>query len=114
MAVCKCGCGSPVKRGRAFVDKVHQLAWMDAGGARQMNALQPLEAKIKGGSVAGQEANESGRLRQASLRGAARSREIAERYRAQRTTPPTKKELDTLMASGRGSASHHPDETDPQ
>jgi hypothetical protein len=94
MAVCKCGCGSAVKRGRAFVDKEHQLAWMNAGGAREMNALQPLEAKIKGGSISGQEASASGRLRQASLQGAARSREIAERYRAQHGQPAKAEELD--------------------
>jgi hypothetical protein len=94
MAGCTCGCGSAVKRGRAFVDKEHQLAWMNSGGAREMNALQPLEAKIKGGSVAGREASASGRLREASLQGAARSREIAERYRAQRHAPAPNKELD--------------------
>jgi hypothetical protein len=91
MALCKCGCGSAVKHGRAFVDKEHQLAWMNAGGAREMNALQPLDAKIKGGSVAGREASASGRLREASLQGAARSREIAERYRAQRRAPAPNK-----------------------
>ena len=95
MAVCKCGCGSTVKSGRAFVDKEHQLDWMNAGGAREMNALQPLEAKIKGGSVAGQEASASGRLRQASLQGAARSREIAEQYRAKRGEPAKRKKLDS-------------------
>lgn len=84
-----------MKRGRAFVDKEHQLDWMNAGGAREMNALQPLEAKIKGGSVAGQEASTSGRLREASLQGAARSREIANRYRAKRGDAAKRRKLDS-------------------
>jgi len=65
----------------------HQLEWMIAGGAREMNALQPIEAKEKGGSVAGKQAAETGRLREASLKGAARLREIAARYRKARGLP---------------------------
>jgi hypothetical protein len=33
MAICRCGCGDPVKGRRVFVNKEHQLAWMLRGGA---------------------------------------------------------------------------------
>jgi hypothetical protein len=82
MALCKCGCGEPVKRGRVFVNKEHQLDWMNRGGARELNALQPEAAKVKGGTMAGREAVATGRLRQAGLKGAIRSREIADQWRA--------------------------------
>lgn len=78
---CRCGCGAAVRRGRSFVDKVHQLRWMAAGGASEMNALQPLAAKQRGGAVAGTAAAESGRLREAAAKGGRISREIAERVR---------------------------------
>jgi len=67
-----------------FVDKEHQLAWMHAGGAAELNALQPLEAKRLGGSVAGRQAARSGRLTEAGLKGAQRSREIAAKFRRSR------------------------------
>jgi hypothetical protein len=67
---------------KSFVDKEHQLAWMDRGGATAMNAMQPAESKVRGGSVSGTRAAESGRLAEAGLKGAARAREIAEVYRA--------------------------------
>jgi hypothetical protein len=82
---CKCGCGTPVTGRRVFLNKEHQLEWMLAGGAREMNALQPVEAKQLGGSLAGAEAAHSGRLAEASRKGAARSREIAENLRSRRT-----------------------------
>ena len=82
---CRCGCGLPVKGRRVFVNKEHQLDWMVAGGARQMNELQPLEAKQLGGSVAGSEAAASGRLAEAGEKGAARSREIAAEFRKRRS-----------------------------
>ena len=85
MAVCKCGCGATVKSGRTFVDKEHQLEWMLAGGARDLNALLPPEARVRGGLVAGHEAQASGRLAEAGRQGGARSREIAERFRARRS-----------------------------
>lgn len=81
---CKCGCGEPVKKGRVFVNKEHQLAWMIDGGASQMNALMPDEARVLGGKITGTHAAESGRLREAGLKGAARSREIAERFHKDR------------------------------
>ena len=83
MTLCKCGCGcgETVKRGRTFVNKEHQLQWMVAGGASEMNAIQPLEAKVKGGHTQGQRSYESGKLREAGEKGAAVSREIAERFR---------------------------------
>jgi hypothetical protein len=79
---CRCGCGEPVRGKRVFVDKVHQLNWMAAGGAREIGALQPLEAKKLGGQVAGRIAAESGRLPEAARKGGARAREIAARWRA--------------------------------
>lgn len=78
---CKCGCGEPVKGRRVFVDKEHQLRWMLAGGAREMNALQPIEAKQAGGQTAGTYSRDSGRLAEAGLKGAQRSHEIAEEFR---------------------------------
>ena len=82
MTVCKCGCGEPVKKGRVFVNKDHQLDWMYRGGAREMNILQPEEAKARGGKTSGRQAAESGRLLDAAMKGGATSREIAERFRA--------------------------------
>jgi hypothetical protein len=84
MALCRCGCGTPVKGKRVFVDKEHQLAWMSNGGASELNALQPLDAKVRGGLTAGQQAADTGRLTEASHKGAERAREIAERLRAAR------------------------------
>jgi hypothetical protein len=66
-----------VKRKRVFVNKEHQLQWMRAGGARDLNALQPLEAKERGGYAAGTQAAATGRLYEAAKKGGARSREIA-------------------------------------
>lgn len=81
---CKCGCDTPLKGRRVFVNKEHQLRWMLDGGAREMNALQPIEAKQLGGAIAGREAAESGRLAEAGEKGGARSREIAARFRSKR------------------------------
>ena len=71
-----------MRRGRVFVDKEHQLTWMHAGGAREIAALQPIEDKRRGGRIAGERAAQSGRLADASAKGGARSREIAEELRA--------------------------------
>jgi len=54
---------------------------MVAGGASEMNKLQPIEAKQLGGRIIGKQAAESGRLAEAGKIGAARSREIAEDFR---------------------------------
>jgi general stress protein YciG len=81
MRECRCGCGQTVTGRRVFVDKEHQLDWMRAGGARELNALQPVEAKALGGSITGREAHRSGRLAEAAKKGGQRSREIAERHR---------------------------------
>jgi general stress protein YciG len=81
MGECRCGCGAQVRGKRVFANKEHQLAWMSAGGAAEMNRLQPIEAKIRGGAVAGREAADSGRLAEAGMKGAERSREIAESFR---------------------------------
>lgn len=82
MATRKCGCGQTVKSGRVFVNKEHQLEWMVQGGASEMNALLPHEVKVRGGLTAGHQAADSGRLLDASVKGAAKSREIAEAFRA--------------------------------
>lgn len=73
-----------MRRGRVFVNKEHQLDWMAAGGAREIGALQPIEAKQEGGRVAGQLALDSGRLAQASRKGGRRAREIAKHWRTTR------------------------------
>jgi hypothetical protein len=83
---CKCGCGEPVKKGRMFVNKEHQLELMVNGGASEMNAMMPEEARAKGGEVAGKQSAESGRLHDAALKGAARSREIAEQFHRNRSS----------------------------
>jgi general stress protein YciG len=81
--LCKCGCGLAVPRSnRAFVDKSHQLDWMAAGGAAEMNEMQPIEAKRLGGHVAGSEARDSGRLADAGLKGAERAAEITREWKA--------------------------------
>lgn len=49
---------------------------MRAGGAREMNALMPEEAREAGGRTAGELAARLGRLRGASEKGTARIREI--------------------------------------
>jgi hypothetical protein len=84
MKVCRCGCGRSVNGRRVFVNKEHQLEWMVNGGARELNSLQPLEAKVRGGQVAGEHAAASGRLADASQKGAAKAHEIAERFRQMR------------------------------
>jgi general stress protein YciG len=84
MKSCKCGCGQAVKSGRVFVNKEHQLDWMDRGGASEMNALLPVEVRQRGGHTTGVKAVESGRLLEAARKGGARSREIAARFRAKR------------------------------
>ena len=70
-----------MKKGRVFVDKEHQLSWMLAGGARELNALLPEKARVLGGQIAGREAASSGRLLDAAKKGGARSREIADDFR---------------------------------
>ncbi len=80
LVACKCGCGQTVKRGRKFVDKEHQLAWMHAGGASEMNAQLPHEVRVRGGQTAGIQARENGRLYEAAIVGGARSREIARAF----------------------------------
>src|SRR5688500_9778504 len=78
---CKCGCGARVSRRRAFVNKEHQLRWMREDGASALNALQPLEAKARGGHTTGTAAVASGRLLEAAKLGGAKAREIAEATR---------------------------------
>lgn len=82
MHTCKCGCGSPISKRRVFLNKAHHLAWMYAGGAREMNALLPDEVRQRGGQTTGREAHNSGRLKEAARKGGARSREIAAEVRA--------------------------------
>jgi hypothetical protein len=82
MRACKCGCGEAVKNRRVFVNKEHQLMWMHAGGAREMNALLPDEVRQQGGRTAGKQLAASGQLQEAAKKGGARSREIAAKVRA--------------------------------
>lgn len=84
---CGCGCGAvlPVsqgKRQRKFVNKEHHLDWMVAGGASQMNAAQPIEAKKLGGHVAGTALRDTGHLAEIGKLGVARSLEISAEWRA--------------------------------
>lgn len=79
---CRCGCGQAVGRRRTFVNKEHQLRWMSEGGASELNALQPIEAKILGGSISGKNAAESGRLDEMRPKAIDAVREITERFRA--------------------------------
>jgi hypothetical protein len=81
MALCRCGCEEPTKGRRVFIDKEHQLRWMRDGGARELNQLQPIEAKQAGGTVSGMLARDTGRLAKAAVEGGRVSREIAERGR---------------------------------
>ena len=83
MNACKCGCGAAVGKRRVFLNKEHQLAWMHAGGAREMNSLLPDEVRQRGGHTAGSRLASSGRLLEFSKKGGARSREIADIVRAQ-------------------------------
>jgi hypothetical protein len=50
----------------------------------ELNALLPDEARVKGGRHAGRDARASGRLLDAARKGGARSREIAEAFRARK------------------------------
>lgn len=84
MRTCKCGCGESVKGRRTFVNKEHQLAWMYAGGARELNSLLPHEVRERGGHTSGTLASQSGRLREASVKGGQRSKEIAAKVRSRR------------------------------
>lgn len=81
MRSCKCGCGREVPARRMFVDKIHQLAWMHAGGARELNALLPDDVRRRGGRTSGRLAQQSGRLADAARKGGTRSREIAAEFR---------------------------------
>ncbi len=48
MIQCKCGCGAVVKKGRVFLNKEHQIRWLNAGGAAELNALLPDEVRVRG------------------------------------------------------------------
>jgi hypothetical protein len=90
MTTCRCGCGAPIRGKRVFVDKAHQLAWMRAGGAGELNALLPQAVREAGGRTSGRLAAESGRLADASALGIARIREItAEVQGGPGSTPPS-------------------------
>jgi hypothetical protein len=81
---CKCGCGEQVKGNRKFVNKEHQMEWMVSGGAREIGALMPIEARQAGGRTAGSAQAASGALAEAGRRGAERAREIAADWRRRR------------------------------
>lgn len=82
---CKCGCGKDVVPPRRYVSKEHQIEHMLAGEAKRLNQQQPVEAKKRGGSVAGTRAAKSGRLASAGQKGALRAREIAAEVRQRRS-----------------------------
>jgi hypothetical protein len=84
MATCKCGCGAPIKGKRVFLDKEHQLAWMQAGGGAELAALLPDDARSRGGKTAGNKAVVSGHLREAARLGGRRVHEIAAACRTKR------------------------------
>lgn len=86
MQSCKCGCGELTKGRRVFVNKEHQLTWMHAGGAREMNALLPLEVRQRGGHTAGTLHVSSGVQAKAAKKGGARAKEIAAAVRARRSS----------------------------
>lgn len=79
---CRCGCGQPVGRRRVFVNKEHQLRWLAEGGARELNALQPIEAKALGGATSGKNAAASGRLDEIRPKAVEAVREITARFRS--------------------------------
>jgi hypothetical protein len=79
---CRCGCGEPVRGRRTFVNKEHQLRWLAAGGAKELNALQPLEAKSRGGATSGRNAAGSGRLDEMRPKAVEAVREITARFRS--------------------------------
>jgi hypothetical protein len=81
---CKCGCEQLVASRRVFVNKAHQLEWMLAGGAREIGALEPPEARARGGMVAGRMTADSGKLAAAGKLGGQRAREIAVELRRKR------------------------------
>lgn len=81
MNKCKCGCDLAVRKGRVFVNKEHQLNWLNAGGASELNALLPDEVRVRGGHTAGAAALKSGQLSKASQLGAAKVRAIAQQMR---------------------------------
>jgi len=82
--LCKCGCGDQMRGKRVFVDKEHQLVWMHAGGARELNALLPDDMRVRGGKTAGRVSVDSGHLGEARSLSVARTREITEEFRRKR------------------------------
>ncbi len=82
---CRCGCGESVSGKRVFVNKEHQLTWMAAGGAREIGALEPPEARARGGHVAGTILRDTGQLADAGRKGGQKAKEIAERWRETRS-----------------------------
>jgi hypothetical protein len=86
---CKCGCRAAVKPGRTFVDKEHQLEWMLAGGGRELNALQPFEAKQRGGKVAGDLGVSTGQLAEKAKAGGRRAALQGDRRRVPAAGEPS-------------------------
>lgn len=78
---CKCGCGQTIKSSKKYADKEHQLRHMRAGEASRLNSMQPIDAKKRGGAVAGRAAVVSGRLLEAGRKGAAKAAAVAEALR---------------------------------
>lgn len=82
---CMCGCGQQVPKGnKSFVNRMHQWEWMEAGGAAQIGALQPLEAKQDGGRRAGAQARDSGRLADMAEKGREQQARMYEEWKQRR------------------------------
>lgn len=79
--LCKCGCGELIRGKRVFVNKEHQLAWLHAGGARELNAMLPDEVRIRGGKTAGRISADTGHLDEVRHLSVARTHEITEQFR---------------------------------
>jgi hypothetical protein len=74
---CNCGCGDNIPSSKRYKDKEHQLRHLRSGEAARMNAMQPPEAKRRGGRAAGRAAVASGQLALAGRKGADRIAQIA-------------------------------------
>jgi hypothetical protein len=78
MVPCKCGCGEQVRAPRKYVNREHLIEHMLNGAAREMNAQQPHEAKVRGGKTAGAITAEQTRQVAARIRARLAARQDAE------------------------------------
>ena len=85
---CKCGCGQIVCGKRVFVNKEHQLVWMNDGGARSLNELLPHEVRSRAGHVSGNLSAASGRLDKIRVKAARATKRIAREFRKRAASKP--------------------------